>query len=358
MSRKYGGKYWNIKNLLPYQRNFNFVNSERNLGKTYTTEMFCIERAIYKGEEFVYIVRTQQEKQRGIMFDAFKKVLVNEFSNLEFEEEKGTLYLISNDEFEDEKGEIVTEKSKKPLGHCIALSEATKIKKINRPFVKWLIFDEYIVDEKGSGSYVNGWKEPDLLLNIYHTLDRERDYICCFMLANSISFYNPYHLHPAFRIPKIGKGEIWKSENVLYQWATASQEMKQEKSNCKFLKMIESTEYGKYAVKGEFVNDSVSFVEPRPPFAHFAFSVDYLGKRFGVWIDNNTRIYYIDFKYDPSSLYNFALTQGDHNELTIFAKRKSNPVLNGLVEQYKLGLVRFVNMEIKGFAEEAIRLLL
>lgn len=63
----YGGKYWNIKTYLPYQRNFNFINSERTIGKTYTAQGFFLERAINKGEETIYIVRTQDEKKNGVL---------------------------------------------------------------------------------------------------------------------------------------------------------------------------------------------------------------------------------------------------------------------------------------------------
>lgn len=138
---KYGGKYWDIRKYPPYQRCFNFINSERSIGKTYTTQGFFLEQAIKKAREFVYIVRTQDEQKKGVFGKAFEKVVRNEFKEYNFEFTKTECFLV----IENENGDVV---EKTPLGYCIALSEATKNKKINYPNVKWLMFDEYIVDEK------------------------------------------------------------------------------------------------------------------------------------------------------------------------------------------------------------------
>lgn len=158
---KYGGKYWDIRKYPPYQRCFNFINSERSIGKTYTTQGFFLEQAIKKGREFVYIVRTQDEQKKGVFGKAFEKVVRNEFKEYNFEFTKTECSLV----IENENGDVV---EKTPLGYCIALSEATKNKKINYPNVKWLMFDEYIVDEKEKSVYVNGWNEPELQIGRAH----------------------------------------------------------------------------------------------------------------------------------------------------------------------------------------------
>ena len=82
---KYGGKYWNIKQYLPYQRCFNLINSERSIGKTYTTQGYFLERAILHDEEFVYIVRTQDEKEKSVFEKTFAKVCAKEYSEYQFE---------------------------------------------------------------------------------------------------------------------------------------------------------------------------------------------------------------------------------------------------------------------------------
>ena len=69
----YDGIHWNIYEILPFQRNFNLINGERSLGKTYTCQMFVLDKCIQKGLEFVYIVRTQDEKKNGVLEMVLKK---------------------------------------------------------------------------------------------------------------------------------------------------------------------------------------------------------------------------------------------------------------------------------------------
>ena len=215
------GIYWDINKILPYQRNFNLINGERSIGKTYTTQKWVVNRCLEKHQQFVYLVRTQSEKKEGVLLTAFQKVLDKEFPGVEVSSSEETLSL---------NGETV--------GWCIALSESQKIKKRSFPNVYYMIFDEYMLEEGSRSMYVSGWKEPDLLLSIYHTIDREEDRVKVFMLGNNTSFYNPYHMHPAFNVQPIKQGQIWTSENVLYQWAEGSEQLKDKRASSKFGKMI------------------------------------------------------------------------------------------------------------------------
>lgn len=344
-------KYWNINQILPYQRCFNLINGERSIGKTYTTLKFVVNRALHRGQEFVYIVRTQDEKKRGVMEKALNKVLQHEFKNEKFAFTQEEAYRL----IEDEDGNV---EEKTVIGYCIALSEAIKIKKQSFPNVKYLVFDEYMLEEKQSSSYVNGWKEPDLFLNIYHTIDREEDRVICFLLGNNTSFYNPYHMHKAFDIPPVKKGGLWYSENVLFQWAVGSDELKEDKNKCKFLKMIAKTEYGTYAKEGDYVNDSYDFVETMTCDVRHMFNIEYQCVTYGIWVDNGIGRVYVSLKYDPSCKLTYALTIDDHTENTLLTRNKNNTTLQWLAKNFKLGNVRFESMVVKVRTENAIKLLL
>lgn len=347
----YGGKYWNIKAILPYQRCFNLINGERSIGKSYTVEGFFLERALQKGEEFIYLVRTQDEKKKGVFEKAFSKVIAQEFpkDNIETTTEEMELKI------EDENGDPVETKT---LGYCLALSEAVKIKKRSFPNVKWLMFDEYMLEEKQSSGYVNGWNEPDLFLSIYHTIDREQDKVICFLLGNNTSFYNPYHMHEAFNIPYVSKGDIWYSENVLFQWATGSDELQEDKAKCKFLKMIDKTDYGRYAKYGDYVDDNINFIGKRTEKSKHLFVIEFEGVSYGVWQDLKLGLVFIDSVYDKNTNLRYALTVGDHKENTLLTRSKSNNLLLWLAKNFKLGNVRFTDMKVKVKAEQAIKLIL
>lgn len=344
-------KYWDINRILPYQRCFNFINAERSIGKTYTTEKYVLDKCIKQGIEFTYIVRTQDEKKKGILQSAFEKVTLKEFPKYEFDYNNEEMLLVTR----DEEGEI---QDKTIVGYCLALSEAVKIKKRSFPKVKYLIFDEYMLESKQGGQYVNGWKEPDLFLSIYHTIDREEDRVICFILGNNTSFFNPYHLHPAFSIPNIEKGKIWTSENVLFQWAISTKELREEKAKCKFLRMLDNTTYGKYAKDGDYVDDNYSFIEKMSTSAKYAMTLEYESVKFGVYNDMKNGVIYVSDKVDPSCKLNYALTVDDHKENTLLTKSNSITQLKWLSNNFKLGNVRFVSMEVKIKCEKAITLLL
>lgn len=347
----YDGIHWNIYEILPYQRNFNLINGERSLGKTYTTQMYILDKCIKNNIEFVYLVRTQDEKKSGVFQEAFNKVINREFNNYTFEFTNEDM-LIEEDCIDSDKSE------KRQLGYCIALSEAVKIKKRSFPDVKYLLFDEYTLEEKHEKMYINGWKEPDLLLSIYHTIDREEDRVIAFLLGNNTKFHNPYHLHKAFNIRAIESGGIWTSENVLFQYAKGSKGLENEKSKSKFLRMLDGTDYGKYAKEGLYVYDNYSFVESMNTVAKYNFTLEFDGNKFGVYSDLRGGLIYISNKIDPSCKLNYALTISDHKENTLLTQSNSITQLKWLGKNYKLGNVRFVSMEVKMKCEKGISLLL
>lgn len=344
----YDGIHWNIYEILPYQRNFNFINGIRSLGKTYTTQMYLLDKAINRHDEFVYLVRTQDEKKKGVLQNAFEKVTAREFPDIEFEYTTEEMYF--KDGAEEDAPRVL-------IGYCIALSEAVKVKKRSFPRVKYMMFDEYMLEGKQTSQYVTGWKEPDLLLSIYHTIDREEDRVMCFLMGNNTKFYNPYHMHPAFNIPIIEKGKIWTSENVLYQWADGSKALEEKKSTSKFLRMIDKTTYGDYAKDGNFVDDNYSFLGKPTSYARYIMTLEYNDASFGVYSDGKVGLVFVSDKVDHSCFLKYALTLEDHTENTMLTKGRATP-LKWLAGQFKLGNVRFSSMEVKAKIEGGIALLL
>lgn len=334
--------YWDVRVILPFQRNFNFINGERSIGKTYSTQKFLLNEAIKKHKEFVYLIRTQDEKKSMAFEQAFNKVCALEFSDYEINFNSENCWLSLEDGL------------RAPLGYCLALTEAAKAKRKSFPNVYYILFDEYMIEEGQGQRYINGWKEPESFLSIYHTVDREEDRVKCFLLGNNTSFYNPYHMHPAFNIPNIEKGKTWYSDNVLFQWAVGSPRLKERKANSKFLQMIKNTEYEHYAVNGDYSNDNPAFIEAKPDISVHYFNVSTMSKTFGIWYSRSTGSIYISAKFDPSCKYNFALDVHDHSEDTTLIKNKNHPLLQWLSRSFKHGMVKFESMEVKKLTERAI----
>lgn len=336
--------HFTLPHLLPYQRNFNFVNGVRSIGKTYGTYYYFIKDCIENHTEFVTLCRTQDEKKNGFLQKAVSKVVQREYAKYEEDFKYTNDNMLLGDRI---------------IGWCIALSEYVKIKKNAYPNIHWLLFDEYVIEENSGSRYVTGWSEPDLFLSIYHTIDREEDRVKCFCMANNISAYNPYHLHKAFRIPYTEVGQIWKSKNVLFENAPASVELQEEKSDCKFLEMIKDTTYGEMAVGGKYIYDSDELVEPvNLSDCSPLFTLYYQGARYGVWRHiSNTKIY-ISNKFNPTYPTKIAVTLDDMTNDTVLANRLTNGKLQYFSIRFKMGYVRFINMELKKRFTEIIPYLL
>lgn len=334
--------YYTINHLYPYGRNFNFVNGIRSIGKTYGTYLDIIGRCMKEKSEFVSICRTQDEKKRGYLEKAVKKVIQNEFPQLLEKEGK---YLQFSTEEMIVGGNVV--------GRCIALSEAVKIKKEGFPNVKYLIFDEYSIEEDNIAQrYVNGWQEPDLLLSIYHTIDREEDRVIAFLLGNNISAYNPYHLHPAFRIPYVEPGKIWKSENVLFENAAISVALREKKNKSRFINMIRGTQYGDMADGGKYIYDSDNLVEDISLEECYPFcTLVYNKRKYGVWKYPKQNLILISDKINPTYKVVQAVTTADvSNDVPLITRHYGRAGFISTV--FKMGLLRFNSMETKKrFAE-------
>lgn len=331
------GKYaeQDIMKLLTYGCNFIMIDAPRSVGKTYSTLKIIIRYCLKNNMEFAYICRTVDEKNKGVMQKAVQKVMQNEFAS--------TIYECSN-----EYMFVLQDDKKKTLAYCLALSESQKIKKYSYPKCRFMIFDEYMLET--GGRYVNGIKEPDLLLNIYHTIDREEDRVTCFLLGNNTNFYNPYHMHKAFRIPYVERGKVYRGNNVVFASLGRSEELNADKQNCKFLQMIQGSEYGEYANAGSYGDTHDSFIMKRPEKATQYVVLFYSKSYYGVWMDIDSGMFFIDDKYNSNSKYVYAATDKDITENII----RSKGITSQIKDMFYKGRCRFTSKEIRTKFTECI----
>lgn len=338
---RYDLGYWNIKKILPYQRNFNFINSTRNDGKSYTCAGFVIERWLKKKEEFLFVVRTKDEKKGWALKGWFEKVLFNEYPELPVKFTTDNMYYAPTDKKDDWQ----------LMGHCRALSEYIQVKKVGAPRVKWMIMDEYMLEPKDFDKYVKSFHEPDIFLNMYHSVDREEDRVICFLFGNNTTFYNPYHIHEAFQIPEISEGEIWLGKNILFQWFKPGEELEKKKAECKFNQMIKGTSYGNYAVQGNY-SDNKHYIRERPNRSTCMWSFASGSDIFGIWSDKKNRCIIISEKFEPSGF--IFQCDGEAIEGRILVKAGSY-FKEWLRKQFFHNLIFYENMRVKVRAEKIIK---
>lgn len=320
--------YWSINTILPYQRNWNFINGVREIGKTYTTLKWLINQALLKNKSFVYICRTKTEKKHGILKAALQKVV-------------DECFLLEDFKFSNDK--VLYDN--KIIAHCIAISEYIEIKKHSFPDVYYMIFDEYMIEDNNFNIYVDGWQEPEHLLSIYQTVDRGRDIVKVFLTGNNTVFYNPYHLHPAFNIPKIEPGTIWTSKNVLFQWALPTSEMSDYLNTLKINKQIKNTNYGKMAIKGEYEDNNLA-ITSLSSTSKYTFTILGDGLEFGIYSDLQRGMIIVSDKIDYEFPYRYAITLKDHTPNTLLLK-SSIPHIKWLSRMFRLGIIKYTSASVQ-----------
>lgn len=243
MVKKVTNSLWiDIKPLLTYNRNFIFINSMRGTGKTYTTLETLIEMSLKNEREFIYIVRTKEDKKSGALQDGLIKVCNECFADLDIKFNNNT----------------ATYDKDKVLCRCVAINEYATIKKKSFPKVDFLFFDEYQIEKDSVTTYCRN--EVNAFLSIYDTVDRNRGKVKCFFLGNNISEYNLYHLHSAFLLPSIKPGSIYKGKNVIFYNYLPSEQWFEMQKKLKFTAMVKDTSYGKYAKEGKYLDDTYELV--------------------------------------------------------------------------------------------------
>lgn len=327
-------KYWDISEVVTKQRLFNFVNSIRNIGKTYTTQKFLLNQGIKKGKQSIYLQRTDYDRTHFPLSKVFSKVILREFPDREF--------TISRD--------CICDSEVGPIVWSVALSQVQKLKRIGFPKADYLLFDEYQI-ESGTGEYLTGWNEPNLFINLYHTIDREELRLKCFLLGNDISFYNPYHSHPFFGIPSnpdvIKRNGIWMNKLTLFQMASPSDELRREKDDNPFLQALSGTQYGQYADKGVYLDDDYSGIGKVNSTARYVCTLECEGSYFGLynnWEDMNL---VITDTPNMSCKSTYSLTRDGAKNGIPYLKTNFKWLYELLKKYFFNGSILYANMRVK-----------
>lgn len=291
--------YWSPGEILPYQRTFNFVNSVRAIGKTYGMLKWLIKESL-KGRQFVYIVRTQDEKKNGVLKDALAKVLDEQYPELE---------IVFTDSAALMDNEV--------LAHCIALTEAIKIKRKSFPKVWYILMDEYSIED-GTARYVNGFQEPELFITIYDTIDRRAGRVKAFFMGNNTSYYNPYHLYPLFGLPPsildIPDKGIFKNKLTLFQLAQPSEALLKKWAENSFVQGLTGTRYGEYAVSGIYRDDRYQPIKPLEQGDVYRATVHTPEGVFGCYTNPRLQTLTFSGKVDLNYRIAFSLTKDGYRE--------------------------------------------
>lgn len=328
--------YYDLTKILSYNAFLNFLIGERGVGKTYSTSKFVTKQFIKKGEEFAYIRRYKTELKKS----------VSKF----FEP------LIANNEFEGHS--LITRGDKfyiddKLAGYSMTLSTAQDLKSTNFSNVKYIIFDEFIIEE-GQKHYLKN--EVENFLGLVETIARMRD-VKIFMLANAVTIANPYFIFFDISLPYNTDIKTYKDGLILVQYMY-NEEYRRAKKESKLGRLTEGTEFSKYAIENNFRLDNKDFIEHKSGTSRFCFAIKYRDQIYGVWFDYNIGKIFVSNDYDESGQI-FACTLEDHTPNTMMINAmKSYTAWKTFIQNYKLGNVYYESIKIKQNIKDLIKIYL
>lgn len=327
--------YYDYDKLLSRDFLIAFVISERGLGKTFGAKKAVLNRWLKSGgeEEFMYVRRYKTELDSS---------LATFWSDLQ-----------SNGYFEDH--ELKVQKSKlltkftcdgKVCGYAVPLSTSNILKSTAFPKVKYIIFDEYLLQQGGLYRYIKN--EISYFLDLVETVFRLRDGKVL-MLGNCIgTFASPYFSYWNLDISDGKEFKSYKDGAILVHYAR-NDEYREKKRQTKFGKLIDGTEYGRYAIDNEDITLNNMFIGKRPEKSKFNAMLIINGFKIGLWYGSDNFLYMSE-KYEPNTPNKFALDFNDHSESTIFTSARENVYLNMCVHAYKFGWLKFESEKVKANA--------
>lgn len=349
--------FWNGKRTLTYsQILFYIILGNRGGGKSFGAKEIVIDKFIKSREQFGYIRRYKEDLKEPS--EQFFKDIEYKYPDYEFKSEGKYFYIREKPVSPDEKW------TKDDIaGYGFTLSTANNKKSISYPDITTLIFDEFLLD-KGNQMYLPN--EPMKLLSLYETIARPgtgHAEVKMFMLANNITITNPYFLFWNLEMPtkkdKNGKW-IWihPSRPILVE-NVVNEKFIDVKANTSFGALIKDTDYADFSINNVSMIDTDTFIEKKTNNCRFWCSFIYNGNQYGVWLDRLEGKMYVSEDYDPMYPIVYAVTLKDHSPNTMFLRDKSRAVrFKSFIENYKLGNVRFENINIKNICYEVIKLAL
>lgn len=327
--------YYDYDKLMSRDFLIAFLIGERGVGKTYGAKKFVLNRWLKTNgdEEFMYVRRYKTE------LDSSLATFWND--------------LQANDCFKDH--DLRVHKSKlltkftcdgKVCGYAVPLSTSNILKSTSFPKVKYIIFDEYLLNVGGLYRYMKN--EISYFLDLIETTFRLHDGKVLMLGNCSGTFASPYFSYWNLDISDGKEFKSYKDGAILVHYIK-NEEYREMKRKTKFGKLIDGTEYGRYAIDNEDATINNMFIGKRPDKSVFKALLIINGFKIGVWYGKDNYLY-LSEKYEPNTPNKFALDFTDHSESTIFTSARENIYLNMCVHAYKYGWLKFENEKVKAYS--------
>lgn len=335
--------YYSGYPVLTHNCLFNFIVGERGCGKTFWYKEWAISDFIKTGNQFAYVRRYKPELMESLK--TFFNDIAFKFPEHTFKVEGRTLYI-----------------DDKIAGYGFTLSTAKSFKSVSFPLINKICLDEFLIEPGAQQHYLAD--DVGCFLNLYETIARpgsnHMDVVAIF-LSNAITWTNPYFIH--FNVKKPHKRDkngklIGKNGEVLIE-LTEQLEFREAKRTSRYGSIIKGSIFADYSIENKFLLDDDTFIEHKGSNARYFFTLRYMNKEYGIWVDYTEGKIWVSKDIDPSFLLIIAVTLKDQRPNTLYLKGQAKRgQLKIFIDAFKEGCVFFEDINIKNITYEIIKLCL
>lgn len=318
--------YYSFDDILSRNGVFNFIIGGRGIGKTYGAKKIAIDTYLETGKQFIYLRRYKSELRTA-------KTFFDDLAHLY----PGYSFRVNGRIFQMKESDDPNDKEYPwhDMGYLRSLSTAQTEKSTVYNKVKWIIFDEIIL-EKGPTNYLP--MEYEAFINFYFTVDRGNDRVTCLLLSNAVSINNPYFLAEG-----INDDREWckRKKGFIVVHFPKSEEFKEHINKTRFGQFISNSAYSDYAVNNQFADNQTDLVEDKPTNASYKYSLLMNNINLSVWTVNRPDgMYYYVQKKQPKNKVQFTTDLENVNNECVYLERNSS-ILQGFRGAYNRGRMRF-----------------
>lgn len=314
--------FYTTYKIVSYNAIFNFVITERNVGKTTAFKARQLKKHIATGSKTVWVRRYQKEKKKTSEKFYTKKIC--EIAGVDFSRIKqdGNKCYYKND-----AGKWVDF-----IEFC-TVAEASNNRSADDPATKDIIFDEFAVT-KSRGRYYHG-NEVEDFLDLFISKKRVNK-VRVFFLGNRENYYNQYFTYfgiPPFE-PDFEGIRTFRGGSIAVQIINGLPDQINDVYDAKFRNLIKDTAYGDYLLNNAVKGAKTAQVKQTPANAERIFQIDFVAPlsvyRFGqdLFVKNGVDKYRRVFTDVPKQYHNnYVLRASDKNLfLSVFDRYKSGRV--------------------------------
>jgi hypothetical protein len=340
-----GKKYYDISKVLSYNSPLTMVVGARGIGKTYAIKKWILNRYVKNGEKFLMLSRHESDFKEMPKEHYFGDLERNGDIPPEIVEMGHIEVFGSNINIVGEDGKKIDQ-----IGYFVGLATSQKLKKdASIQDYTNVLFDEFLNME---GRYLKN--EVNLLIELYNTIDRDRDVTRMFLLSNYVSAYNPYFIY--YDIDGLPPENMVK--NIQQFGVCLHNAGSQINVRSKAHRLINDTTYEQYAFKNVSMKDSNSLIAIRSVNGDFLFNISVLSYKLSVYSGMDGLIYISD-KGILEDRTTYILNPDDMTENGILAatnlKTRYSFRMDDLYKYFTVGRVRFSSVAIKGIMLEVFK---